>query len=96
VIPLKDSSALRLTTAKYYTPSGRAIKEEGIVPDVVVAFKEKEPVDNGKKKIEEVFEKVDDPSAVEQPAREYDNQLSAAIDLLKGIKVFKKMEKAVS
>jgi carboxyl-terminal processing protease len=35
VIPLKDGSALRLTTALYFTPSGRMIKKEGIIPDVV-------------------------------------------------------------
>jgi carboxyl-terminal processing protease len=38
IIPLEDNSALRLTTARYYTPSGRAIQAKGIEPDVVVAF----------------------------------------------------------
>ena len=36
IIPLSDGSALRLTTAKYYTPSGRSIQAIGIEPDVVV------------------------------------------------------------
>ena len=36
VIPLDDGSALRLTTAKYYTPNGRSIQAEGITPDIVV------------------------------------------------------------
>lgn len=36
VIPLSDGSGLRLTTAKYYLPSGRSIHEIGITPDVVV------------------------------------------------------------
>ncbi len=36
VFPLSDGSALKLTTAKYYTPSGRSIQEEGIVPDVEI------------------------------------------------------------
>jgi len=35
VIPLKDGNALKLTTARYYTPSGRSIQAEGIEPDVV-------------------------------------------------------------
>lgn len=34
VIPLKDGNALKLTTARYYTPSGRSIQAEGIEPDV--------------------------------------------------------------
>jgi carboxyl-terminal processing protease len=36
IIPLEDGSALRLTTAHYYTPSGRSINEKGIQPDLVV------------------------------------------------------------
>jgi carboxyl-terminal processing protease len=36
VIPLGDGSALRLTTARYYTPSGRSIQAEGINPDIAV------------------------------------------------------------
>src|SRR6266568_1742444 len=37
VIPLPGGGAMRLTTARYYTPSGRSIQATGIVPDVVVA-----------------------------------------------------------
>ena len=36
IIPLSDGSALRLTTARYYTPSGRIIQENGIEPDITV------------------------------------------------------------
>ncbi len=36
IIPLDDGSALRLTTARYYTPNGRSIQAEGIRPDIVV------------------------------------------------------------
>ena len=36
IFPLKDGSGLRLTTARYYTPSGRSIQAKGIVPDIVV------------------------------------------------------------
>ena len=44
VIPMSDNGALRLTTARYYTPSGRSIQGIGIVPDVPVAeTREEEP-----------------------------------------------------
>ncbi|MBS5833502.1 MAG: S41 family peptidase [Acetobacter sp.] len=36
VIPLRDYGAMRLTTARYYTPSGRSIQAKGIEPDVEV------------------------------------------------------------
>jgi len=37
IIPLEDGSALRLTTARYFTPKGRSIQAQGITPDIVVA-----------------------------------------------------------
>jgi carboxyl-terminal processing protease len=36
VIPLEDGSAIRLTTARYFTPNGRSIQAQGITPDIVV------------------------------------------------------------
>jgi carboxyl-terminal processing protease len=36
LIPIDDNSALRLTTARYYTPSGRSVQEGGIEPDIAV------------------------------------------------------------
>ncbi len=38
VIPLEGGSALKLTTARYYTPKGRSIQAEGITPDIIVPF----------------------------------------------------------
>ncbi len=38
VIPFEDGSALKLTTARYYTPKGRSIQAEGISPDIVVEY----------------------------------------------------------
>jgi carboxyl-terminal processing protease len=36
ILPLDDGSALRLTTARYYTPNGRSIQAKGIEPDILV------------------------------------------------------------
>jgi carboxyl-terminal processing protease len=36
IVPIDDKTALKLTTARYYTPSGRSIQAEGIVPDIVL------------------------------------------------------------
>ncbi len=36
IFPLKDGAGLRLTTARYYTPSGRSIQAKGITPDIIV------------------------------------------------------------
>ena len=45
ILPLDDNSALRLTTARYFTPKGRSIQATGIVPDIVI---ENPPVSEGK------------------------------------------------
>jgi len=38
ILPLSDGSGLRLTTARYYTPSGRSIQVSGIMPDIEVKY----------------------------------------------------------
>ena len=44
VIPLRNAGAMRLTTARYYTPSGRSIQALGVMPDIVVKQPIAEPV----------------------------------------------------
>jgi carboxyl-terminal processing protease len=36
ILPMNNDAALKLTTARYYTPSGRSIQAEGIVPDIII------------------------------------------------------------
>ncbi len=38
LIPLEDGAAMKLTTAKYYTPNGRSIQAEGITPDITLKY----------------------------------------------------------
>jgi carboxyl-terminal processing protease len=43
ILPISDGSAVRLTTARYYTPSGKIIQENGIIPDI---YMENKPLPN--------------------------------------------------
>lgn len=43
ILPMKNTTAIKLTTARYYTPSGRSIQAEGIVPDISLANLRLEP-----------------------------------------------------
>ena len=45
VMPLRDDGAMRLTTARYYTPSGRSIQALGIQPDIIVQQPRPRPAD---------------------------------------------------
>jgi len=56
IIPLSDGSALRLTTARYYTPSGRVIQENGIEPDIIVEQPLRKTEKNDKDKVKEESE----------------------------------------
>ena len=106
VVPLSDGSALRLTTAIYYTPKGISIQTTGIVPDIVVkpeikdgekahpVIREKDlegHLKNGE--IEEKPKEPEEMAPIEVEEKD-DIQLQRAIDLLKTWKVFKELPKA--
>lgn len=58
IIPLSDGSALRLTTARYYTPSGRVIQENGIEPDIIIERTAADELEKEEEKEEESKEKT--------------------------------------
>jgi len=90
VIPLSDGSAIRLTTSKYYTPNGRSIHGQGIMPDIVVELKPVKKEDLSKQSPEEVFEKLEEqPKEPSVKKEEYDNQLQSAIDVIKTMRIYK-------
>lgn len=102
VIPFEDGSAMKLTTAKYYTPKGRSIQAEGITPDIHLEYariSEEKDTDNAfrEKDIKGHIPGENETTAKPRPARKAmddvtrDNQLKAAVDLLKSWKIFEKM-----
>jgi carboxyl-terminal processing protease len=79
VIPMRDGAAIRLTTAKYFTPSGNVIHGVGIKPDIEVPFRKIEAAppteeEKRKKRRSEFFEKVEriskEPEAPEEEEEE--------------------------
>lgn len=103
VIPLeRNNGALRLTTALYYTPSGVSIQAHGIEPDVVLSDAKIEKKDNMRDSEADLkgHIEVQIQQAIEDAKKdqikddnfdlyEKDYQLARAIDLLRGIDVYK-------
>ncbi len=98
VIPLPDGAGLKLTTSKYFTPSGESIHEIGIEPDVVVE-RESQMVDGETLPdlAEEIFKTIeseeDKDDKKEESVQERllnDNQVMSAFNILKGIRVYQR------
>jgi carboxyl-terminal processing protease len=87
ILPLADGSALRLTTAKYYTPSHKVIHEQGITPDITVPLTTEEERDIILKRTPGGIESLDERDR-ERVAKSRDPQMERAVDLLKGIMLF--------
>lgn len=124
VIPVSNHGAIRITTARYYTPSGVSIQAEGIIPDIEIHQSKVEELD----KVEGISEsnlpkaltndstkaemnkKIKDKSANDKKATKKndkgkdkddalpkvsDYQLDRAIDILKGIAVYRSSDKVI-
>jgi carboxyl-terminal processing protease len=87
VIPLPDGSALRLTTAKYYTPSEKVIHERGVSPDIVAPMTEEENLNVLNQRVPGGLDSLE-PADRERLKATRDPQLERAVDLLKGITFF--------
>lgn len=91
IIPLGDGSALRITTSKYFLPSGRSIHEKGVMPDIVVEDKmlQLEPEEKSKKIFKELENgKTENIEVLNEETEEHDYQLDRAIDLIKGLRIY--------
>ncbi len=104
IIPLGVSGAMRLTTARYFTPSGRSIQALGIDPDIIVeaaTVEQSEPARSGRREADlrgalenpneanGVGEKEDEEDThALSEATEQDYQLARAFDLLRGLALY--------
>ena len=104
VIPLRDYGAMRITTARYYTPSGRSIQAKGIEPDIEVKPAKIEELESYALNISEAELK----NALKNDSEEgrnqekktkkseedlADYQLTRALDLVKALALYSKSEK---
>ena len=96
IIPSGEDVAIKLTTAKYYTPSGRSIQQTGIDPDILVEQAELKKLDNQRRKESDLRGAIDneqieknepnDENAEKNINEEVDDyQLTRAFDLILAI-----------
>ncbi len=95
ILPVNDTRAVKLTTALYYTPNGRSIQAEGIVPDIVVERAKVTSVESNRRTKEADLqgslsgdggvEDAQSESEALTALRNSDNQLYEALTLLRGI-----------
>ena len=97
VIPLGDGRAVKLTTARYFTPNGRSIQAEGIVPDIIVEPAEirlyKNRTQVREADLEGHLEQADGKKKKAKDRDEDitdDNQLYEALNVLKGFQLLGK------
>ena len=103
ILPMPGNVALRLTTARYYTPSGKSIQEVGIVPDIIVPQARVESIENDVRRSEASLSGAlrnedEGTSDAEKDANSRrddaeqlsidDYQLSRALDMIRGISLF--------
>ena len=87
IFPLDDGSALKLTTAKYYTPSHKVIHQHGITPDIEVPMSEEQEAALLLKRAPGGLESLNETNRV-SIENVHDIQLERARDLLAGIMLY--------
>ncbi|MEE4192291.1 MAG: S41 family peptidase [Halieaceae bacterium] len=99
ILPLSEERAIKLTTALYFTPNGRSIQAQGIVPDIEVERAQVTAIDNLPRRVTEadLNRRLDNANGEDGEAVERrrvpnellseDNQLYEALTLLKGIHI---------
>ncbi|MDC1111204.1 S41 family peptidase [Alphaproteobacteria bacterium] len=108
IIPLAGNGAMRLTTARYFTPSGVSIQAKGIEPDIIVEAGVTElkkakndnrreenlrgALDKNKKSKKTEIDSDSDKPLTPLEKLLQDNQISRAVDMIRGISLFNKNE----
>ncbi len=100
IFPMSNQSAVKITTARYYTPAGRSIQAEGIVPDIKVDPLRVEKVESNGSRIKEADltghlengnarepVKSEDKAKEEESLASKDYTLNEALNLLKGLTI---------
>ena len=97
VVPINENSAIKLTTAKYFTPNGRSIQALGISPDLVIERAEIKPFKPSTRAREKNLtghlntESKGEKATSSEPSNIMaDNQLYEALNILRGIKLLEK------
>ena len=101
IIPMGNNSAIKITTARYYTPRGRSIQNVGIKPDIMVKqgtvnyenghpiLKESDLQNHLPSEINRSIDNSSDNSTIsDNKTLENDLQLKFAVDMLKGLIIY--------
>ena len=96
ILPITSKTAVKITTARYYTPDGRSIQAKGITPDIIVEDLQLNSLSNTETIKEsdltghlKNIDKEDNTKGIQTRNKKLDNdyQLSEAINLLKGLNI---------
>ena len=96
IIPMPGHGAIRITTARYYTPSGVSIQSTGIAPDIDVELAVVENLETGAVREEDLRGHLENnaegqsttPAEEDESVNLRDYQLARAIDLIQGVQIF--------
>ncbi len=102
ILPITSKTAVKITTARYYTPDGRSIQAKGIIPDIIVEDLQLNSLSNTETIKEsdltghlKNIDKEDKTEGIQTRNKKLDNdyQLSEAINLLKGLNILSMRKK---
>jgi carboxyl-terminal processing protease len=96
IFPLKDGSGLKLTTARYYTPSGKSIQAMGITPNILVPYSrdphgresKEQPHRPSERDLKRHLKGMEEGKKPKEQERVLDSQLERAVQIMKSWEIF--------